>query len=154
MVETNNDTKKKLRKITFNALKATIKAVIVYAIYFVTWMFVAPISQIIPGFQQMVETFVIIYIAFIIVEELTSGTIFHYFFNVAKALFVIGYLIASLQGGIFNITVENMSLVIDLRTVLTIATLLGLLGLAKSVLQTINFMSEKAELAAIQPSQC
>jgi hypothetical protein len=140
-----NDNAKKARKILFNALKATIKAVIVYAIYFVIWMFAAPISQTIPGFQQIIETFVIVYIIFIIVEELTSGTICHYFFNVAKAVFVIGYLIASLQGGIFNITVENISLVIDLRMILTIATLLGLLGLAKSVLQTINYMSEKAE---------
>jgi hypothetical protein len=149
MVETNNDVKKKLRKISFKALKATIKAVLIYAVYFILWTFIAPISQIIPNFQLMVETFVTVYIALIIVEELTSGTIFHYFFNVAKALFVIGYLIASLQGGIFNITVENMSLVIDLRIILTIATLLGLLGLAKSVLQTINYMSEKAELPTI-----
>ena len=146
MAETNSNTKK-LRKISFKALKATIKGVIIYAIYFIVWIIVAPISQIIPGLQAMIETFVIIYIIFTIVEEMTSGTIYHYFFNVGKALFVIGYVIATLNGGIFGLTVQNINLIVDLRMVLMIATLLGLLGLAKSVLQTINYMSERAEFA-------
>jgi hypothetical protein len=145
MVETKNDAKKTLRKFSFKALKATIKGALIYAIYFIVWMFIAPISQIIPGLQQMIETFVIVYIIFIIVEELTSGMIYHYFFNVGKALFVIGYLIGTLNGGIFGITFQNINLIVDLRIVLTIAMLLGLLGLAKSVLQTINYMNEKAE---------
>jgi len=149
MVETNNNVKKTLRKYSFKALKATIKGVIIYAIYFILWTFIAPISQIIPNLQLMIETFVTIYIIFTIVEELTSGTIYHYFFNVGKALFVIGYLIGTLNGGIFGITFQNISLIVDLRIVLTIAMLLGLLGLAKSVLQTINYMSEKAEYTHI-----
>jgi hypothetical protein len=149
MVETKNDAKKTLRKFSFKALKATIKGALVYTIYFILWTFIAPISQIIPSLQMMIETFVIVYIIFIIVEELTSGTIYHYFFNVGKALFVIGYLIGTLNGGIFGITFQNISLIVDLRIVLTIAMLLGLLGLAKSVLQTINYMSEKAEYAPI-----
>ena len=149
MVETNNNVKKTLRKYSFKALKATIKGVIIYAIYFILWTFIAPISQIIPNLQLMIETFVTIYIIFTIVEELTSGTIYHYFFNVGKALFVIGYLIGTLNGGIFGITFQNISLIVDLRIVLTIAMLLGLLGLAKSVLQTINYMSEKAEYTPI-----
>ena len=145
MADTNTDFKKKARNFTFKALKATVKGILFYGIYFVLWMFLAPIAEIIPGFQQMVETFVIVYIIFIIIGELTSGTIFQYCFNVAKALFVIGYLIFSLNGGIFGLTLENVSLMIDLRLFLAIAMLLGLLGLAKSVLQAVNYMSEKAE---------
>jgi hypothetical protein len=149
MAEANNNIRKTIRKYSFKALKATIKGVIIYAIYFILWTFIAPISQIIPNLQLMIETFVTIYIIFTIVEELTSGTIYHYFLNVGKALFVIGYLIGTLNGGIFGITFQNISLIVDLRIVLTIAMLLGLLGLAKSVLQTINYMSEKAEYTPI-----
>jgi hypothetical protein len=149
MAEANNNIRKTIRKYSFKALKATIKGVIIYAIYFILWTFIAPISQIIPNLQLMIETFVTIYIIFTIVEELTSGTIYHYFLNVGKALFVIGYLIGTLNGGIFGITFQNISLIVDLRIVLTIAMLLSLLGLAKSVLQTINYMSEKAEYAPI-----
>ena len=149
MAETNNDFKKKVRNFTFKALKATVKGILFYALYFVLWMFLAPISEMIPGLQQMIETFVIVYILLMIVGELTSGTIFQYFFSVAKALFVIGYLIFSLNGGILSLTFQNVSLMVDLRLFLAIAMLLSLLGLAKSVLQAVNYMSEKAEYTHI-----
>ena len=149
MADTNNDFKKRVRNFTFKALKATVKGILFYAIYFVLWMFLAPISEIVPGLQQMIETFVMVYIFLIIVGELTSGTIFQYFFNVARALFVIGYLIFSLKGGIFGLTFQNVSLMVDLRLFLAIAMLLSLLGLAKPVFQAINYMSEKEEYTPI-----
>lgn len=149
MADTGNNFKKKIRNFTFKALKATVKGILFYAIYFVLWMFLAPISDMVPGFQQMIETFVMAYILLMIVGELASGTIFQYFFNVAKALFVIGYLIFSLNSGIFGLTFQNVSLMVDLRLFLAIAMLLSLLGLAKSVLQAINYMNEKAEYTRI-----
>ena len=149
MADANNDSKKTVRNFTFKALKATVKGTLFYGIYFVLWMSLAPISEMVPGLQQMVETFVMVYILLIIVGELTSRTIFQYFFNVAKALFVIGYLIFSLKSGIFGLTFQNVRLMIDLRLFLMIAMLLSLLGLAKSVLQAINYMNEKAEYTRI-----
>jgi len=149
MADNGNNFKKKIRNFTFKALKATVKGILFYAIYFVLWMFLAPISDMVPGFQQMIETFVMVYILLMIVGELVSGTIFQYFFNVAKSLFVIGYLIFSLNGGIFGLTFQNVSLMVDLRLFLAIAMLLSLLGLARSVLQAINYMNEKAEYTHI-----
>jgi len=150
MAENNNDSRRTIRNFTCKALKATAKAIILYVAYFLMWtMFLAPASELIPGLQQMIETFVMVYIILIIIGELTSGTIFQYFFSVAKALFVIGYLIFSLNGGILGLTFQNVSLMVDLRLFLAIATLLSLLGLAKSVLQAINYMSEKAEYTRI-----
>lgn len=109
----------------------------------------SPISELVPGFQQMVEVFVMVYIFLIIVADLTSGTIFQYFFNASKALFAICYLILSLNGGIFGVTFQNVNLTVDLRLFLIIAISLGLLGFAKSVLQAINYMNEKAEITRI-----
>lgn len=149
MADTGNNFKKKIRNFTFKALKATVKGILFYVIYFVLWMFLAPVSDMVPGLQQMIETFIMVYILLMIVGELASGTIFQYFFNVAKALFVIGYLIFSLNGGIFGLTFQNVSLMVDLRLFLAIAMLLSLLGLAKSVLQAINYMNEKAEYTRI-----
>jgi hypothetical protein len=149
MADANNDFKKRARNLTFKALKATVKGILFYSIYFLLWMLVAPISEIVPGFQQMVETFVTVYICLMIVGELTSGTIFQHFFNIAKALFVIGYLAFSLKGGIFGLTFQNVSLIVDLRLFLTVATVLSLLGLAKSVFQAINYVNEKAEYTSI-----
>jgi len=139
------DNKTKLRQITFKALKATVKGILFYSAYLLLWMFLAPLSQLIPGFQQIIETFVIVYIILMIVGDLTSGTIFKHFFDAAKALFIICYLILSLKGGIFSLSYENLSLIVDLRPLIAIVTLLSLLGFAKSILQAINFLNEKAE---------
>lgn len=147
--DAGSDSKRNIRKIVSKALKATVKGVIFYAVYIILSQFLAPVSEYIPGFQQMVETFVTVYIALIIVTELTSGTIFQHVLNTAKALFVIAYVMLSLKTGVFGLTIENVSLTIDARLFLIIAMLLGLLGLAKAVMQTINFVNEKAELTQI-----
>ena len=131
----------------FKALKATIKGVIVYVIYFVLWSFLEPVSTLIPSLRLMIETFVAVYIILMIIGELASGTIFQHFFNTAKSLFVICYMLFYLQGGIVGVTFENVNLLVDLRMFLTIAMILSLLGFAKSILQAINYMNERAELS-------
>lgn len=145
MAEAKRDFRKRLREITFKALKATIKGVIFYGIYFVLSIFLTPISEIFPSFQRAIENFAMTYILLIIAETLTSGTIFRYFFNTAKTLFVIFYLIFLLKGGVIGINFQGLSLVVDVRLFLVISMLLSLLGLAKSVLQAINFLDENAE---------
>jgi len=149
MANTNTGFKKNLRGIAFRALKATIKGILFYIIYFVLSQLLAPVSTLVPGLQQMIETFFIVYIVLMIVGDLTSGTIYQHFFNAAKALFVIGYMLFSLRGAVFGTSFENVSLMVDLRMFLVIAVLLSLLGLAKTVLQAINYMSEKAEITPI-----
>lgn len=129
------------------ALKATLEGVILYAVYFFLSQFFAPLSEFVPGFQQIVETFVTIYIVLIIIAELTSGSILQHFFNAAQALFIIAYLMVSFRTGIFSLTFQGLNCVVDIHLFLVIAMLLGLLGLAKSVLQTINYLNERAELA-------
>jgi hypothetical protein len=149
MVNMNGNSKTNLRKIMFNALKATLKGAIFYVLYFVLWMFLAPVAEIVPGFQQSFETFVAVYVALIVIGELTSNTIFQHFFNTAKELFVILYLILALKGGMISVALKDVNLMVDLRFFLVIAMLLSLLGLAKSVLQAINYMNQKVEYERI-----
>lgn len=143
MVYEKTNFKTKLRQITFKALKATVKGILFYAAYFMLCMFLAPISESVPSFHQTVETFVMIYIVLMILGEFTSGTIFKYLFDAAKALFIVSYLILSLEGGLFGTSFQNVRLVVDLRPFLTIVMVLSLLGFAKSIIQAINFMTEK-----------
>ena len=148
MVDEQKDFKKTLREITFKVFKATIKGVLFYAVYYFLTQFLAPISEIVPGFQLMIEAFVMVYITLMILGELTSGTIFHYFFDTAKSLFVVLYLLLTLNEGLLSVNFKNLNLIVDLRLFMTIAMLFSLLGLAKSMLQAINFLSGKAESAA------
>jgi hypothetical protein len=145
MASDKKEARSNVRSIVIKALKATVKGLLVYAIYFILWTFIAPVAEIIPGFQGMIETFVAVYIVLMIIGELTGGTIYQHFFNGAKALFVMFYLLLTLNGGIINMSFQNFALFIDLRLFLTITMILSLLGLARSVLQAINFVNEKAE---------
>lgn len=133
-------------------MKAAVKSIIVYAIYFSLTTFLAPAYQIIPGLEQTIETFVILYISLMIMAELTAGTIVQHLFNVGRTLFIILYMIFALSGGTFSTTFEGVELTIDLSLFLMAAILLGLLGLAKSILQAVDFMHEKTETISFESS--
>jgi len=87
-----------------------------------------------------------VYIVLIMIAELTAGSIFHYFFDAAKSLFIIAYLAVALGTGMFTLTVQGMNFVVDIHLFVLLAMLLALLGLAKSVIETIDYVNEKAEL--------
>jgi hypothetical protein len=149
MAENASDSKASVRKLTFKALKATIKGLLFYAVYFVLWTFIAPFASMVPGLQQSIEIFVVVYIVLIIIGEFMAGTIYQYFFGAGKALFVIFYMILSLRNGVMSLAFENLSLLIDLRFFIGIAMVLSLLGFAGSVLQAINFVSNRSEATPV-----
>lgn len=133
-------------RFVFNALKALVRSLVLYMLYLFVLGFLIQFESYVPGLRQTIENFVIIYISLGIFRDFVSGTVFQYFFDVAKALFVIGYLTLALNGGIVNLTYMNVALTVDLRLFLMAAILLSLLGLARAILQAINYANKKAEL--------
>lgn len=146
MVEEDERAKSPARSLIFKAVKALAKSFIIYLLYLFVWSFFAQFESYVPGLRQIAENFVIVYILLGVFGDLVSGTVFQHFFNVARAFFVIGYLTLALQGGILNLEYRGVTLTVDLRLLLMAAILLSLLGLAKSMLQAIKYMGEKAEL--------
>lgn len=142
--------RKKMRKTVFTIAKTVIKTAIVCMLYVILSQVLAPLSPLIPGLQQMLQTFIIVYVALMIVSNLTSGTVFQHIFGAARCGFVMAYLIVSLNSGIFDYTFGSVSLMVDLRMFLVIVMMLEILGLAKSVILAIDFVSQKAELIRIQ----
>lgn len=143
----DSDAKHKIRKYIFRALKITLKVIMVSVIYVFLVRFLAPASILIPGLQEIITTFTLVYVVLMVVSDVTAGTILQSFFNGVKALFVIAYLIVSLNSGILNITLGSVNWIIDIRVFLIVIMLLGLLGLARSIMQAISFASERIELA-------
>jgi hypothetical protein len=143
------NSKQKIRKNIFRLLKTTIKVIIVIVIYVLLSQLLEPASAFIPGLQEMVATFLMVYAALMVVSDLFSGTILQHFFSGAKSLFVIGYLVFSLNSGLLDYTFGNVNLIIDVRVLLEVAMFLELLGFAKSMMQAVNFVSEKVELTAV-----
>jgi hypothetical protein len=150
MVEAKKNSQSKVKDVAFRVVKATVKAVLVYLFYFFLASLFAPIFELVPGFMGTIETFVVVFIVLTVLGDLTERTIFQCFFSTARSLFVIAYLILSLGDGMINVGFEDFSLTVNLTMFYTIAVLLSLLGLARSMLQTINFMNERAE-SSIQP---
>jgi hypothetical protein len=141
--------KQKMRKFSFRIAKTAIKVVVIVVIYMLCSQILGQASVFIPGLQGIITTFMIVYVALMVVSDLTSGSIIQHFFNGARSLFVIAYFIFSLNSGILDYTLGNMNLMIDVRLFLVLVMLFGLLGLAKSIIQAISFVSEKIELPII-----
>jgi hypothetical protein len=145
MVEQQKKSKNLVKDVSFRVAKASVKAILVYLIYFLLVPMLAPLFELIPGFMESLEVFVIVYIVLMILGDLTAKTVFQYFFSTARALFFMAYLLLSMGDGVFNTSYENFSLTVNLTLFYTVAVLLSLLGFARTILQAINFMHEKAE---------
>ena len=145
MADGKKPSSNRVKDLAFRVAKATVKAVLVYLLYFLVAPLILPMLTLVPGLVESIEFFVIVFVVLMVLSDLTERTIYHCFFNTARALFVIAYLAFSVRDGLFTTNVENISLTVNLTLFYTIAALLSLLELAKTVMQAINFMSERAE---------
>jgi len=138
-------------------VKAVVKGLLWFVFLYVVPMFiisrfleVAP--EIFSRYEQLLPVFIAIIIFFVVAGELTSGTIFQHAFNIGKALILMIFIVVALEGGIVALDFQEFHLVADLKIYLIMLLTIDLLGLAKSVLQAINFLSEKAESQLPTPS--
>lgn len=131
-------------------VKAVIKGILWFIFLYVVPMFIiSSLSEFAPEifsrYGQLLPMFVAITLFFVVASELTSGTIFQHAFNIGKALILMAFIVVALEGGIVALDFQGFHLVADLRIYLAMLLTIDLLGLAKNVLQAINFLSEKAE---------
>jgi hypothetical protein len=145
MVEQNKNTKNTVKEITYRVLKASLKVLLIYVIYVLVTPMLAPLAEMVPDFMSSIELFVIIFVVLMVLSDLTQNTIFQYFFNTARQLYIIGYLLLSMGDGVMSLSYEGLSLTVNLTIFYGIAVLLSLLGLARSILQAIEYMGNKAE---------
>jgi hypothetical protein len=137
-----------VRDLAFRVAKAALEAALIYVAYILLAGLLAPIFDLVPGLAASIEAFVIVYIVLMILGDLTKGTIFQHFFNTARSLFVIAYLLVSMGDSVINATYENFSLSINLTMFYAFAVVLSVLGFARSILQAINFLNERAEVTS------
>ena len=141
--------------------KATVKGLLYLFLFYIIPVFLlsqvagfAP--QLSEDFQQRVTVFAAITVFFAVAAELTSGTIYQHGLNIGRALILIIYFVIALDGGIMKMDLDiiegqRINIMADLRTYLMILISIDLLALAKSVLQMVNFLSERTEKQLPQP---
>ena len=145
MVEQNKNSKTTIKEIAYRVLKASLKAILIYVIYVLVTPMLAPLAELVPDLMSSIESFALIFVALMFLSDLTQDTIFQYFFNTARQIYIIGYLLLSMGNGVMSLSYDNLSLTVNLTIFYGIAVLLSLLGLARSILQAIDYMGKKAE---------
>ena len=135
----------RIKDFTYRVVIAVLKAALIYLVYYTVAPHILPLAAMVPGVAETIETFIAVYIVLMIIGDLTAGTIYNCFLNAGRVLFVISYLIFSIGDGVISTSYETFSLTIDLTILYVIAAMLGMLGFARTALQAINFMSERAE---------
>ena len=154
MVEQDKNNKKTIKEITYRVLKASLKTILIYVIYVLVTPMLAPLTEMVPDLMSTVEFFAVIFVVLMFLSDLTKDTIFQYFFNTARQIYIIGYLLLSMGDGVMSLSYDNFSLTVNLTIFYGIAVLLSLLGLARSILQAIDYMGKKVEKEIIfQPIQ-
>jgi hypothetical protein len=125
------------------------KALVVIVVFLVVSQFLEPLQQVYPRVIGLVETYAVVYAAFIAAGELTKGTIYHYGLNMGKAFFFIGYSIYALNNGIITETIQAVTFSVNLQIFLIMIICIGTLDFSKSFLQMINHLADKAETEEI-----
>jgi len=148
MVEKGN-AKLFVRKILPKVFKAALLAVITYLpVYFLSAL-ISPIQPFFPWYEPLTNIFAAVFIFLLVVGVFSSGTVFQYVFGVARTLVLMVFFICVLNGGIITLTVPvegaSTNIMLDVRVVLAMLVLVCLLGIAKNVVQAIDFVSGKAE---------
>ena len=132
------------KKIFLRLGKAAFKSAVVYILFSIFSTIVAPFEGF-ADIQPLSIAFLAIYIFFIFAIELTRGSIFQHIFNIVNSLLIVAYIIQVLNMGVINVSLNEFSLMIDLRFFLSIFAIGGFLGFAKSMLQLLNWMNEREE---------
>ena len=133
------------RNLAWRILKAGIKAALIYIVYFIFMLLIQPFFELIRQYSLLIDMFFMVIIAFTFLIELFSGTIIKYMIEFSRSMFIIFYFVASLNSGIIDVSMENVSIIVNLRFFLLMLVLINVIGMAKTVLSAVNFLHEKSE---------
>ena len=107
------------------------------------------IAPIIPEGGMIITSLATVFIAFEIGIRLLTGTIFRYVLDGARAVTSVALLAYTTNFGVLRLTIpmEEIALrvTIDFKTILAAFLLLGVVSLAKSIIEAIDFASKKVE---------
>ena len=134
-----------LKKVASRVLRAALAGFITFLLVYFLSTLLYPPEALPPGYEPLFDVFVAIVVFFAVVIELSSGTILKYAFSAARALILIMYFVYALHGGIITTEMEMAHIMVDLRGFLAMLIFVNLLGLAKSILEAVDFLSEKEE---------
>ncbi len=140
-------------KLVPRIIKAALLVIITYLPFYFLSTLIEPYQSFFPWYGPTTEIFAAVFIVFLAIGVLTSGTIFQYVFGVARAMVTIVYFNYVLNGGIINLALPigevPVKIMVDLTVILAMLVLVCLLGIGKNVVQAIDFVSAKSETSEL-----
>ncbi len=146
--------RKLLRSIAPRALKAAFWGFITFLMYYIPYRLLLLPALMFPAvfpftINTLFNEFLAIAVFFAVAIQLFHGTILQHVLSVAKALTLITYFIYAFKGGIITLTPSvgeaTFKIIADIRVFLAMLILIYLLGLAKSIIQAINFLASEKD---------
>lgn len=140
-----------LENILPKILKATVKGLLWFFLFYAlpTLLLSELPEEVLPGYTQLISTFAIVVVFFIVVSELLAGTIFQHALNMGKALVFMAFFVYALNGGFmaFDLPMElgKVHIEADLRVYLAMLLIINFLALAKSLLQAVDYLAKRTE---------
>lgn len=107
------------------------------------------LNQFFPQADVIIEIYVGVYVVFMFLNDLTNGTIYQHILGMSKAFIFIGYTVYVLNNSIMTQTMRSITFSVNLQVFLFMIVLIGTLNFAKSFLQIINYVADKAETETI-----
>lgn len=107
------------------------------------------LNQFYPRAYWLIATYVMVYAAFILLREITKGTLYEHVLGMGRAFFFMGYTVYALNSGIITQTMQSVTFTVNLEVFLMMIILIGTLDFAGSLLQIINYLAAKTETEEI-----
>ncbi|MDH5449306.1 MAG: hypothetical protein OEX77_00195 [Candidatus Bathyarchaeota archaeon] len=134
-----------VKKLLPRILKAAFKSIIAFVLIYLIPSLLLQDDFLPAEYKLSMNIFAVIIILFIVIVELTSGTIFQYIFSFLRVIVLIVFFICTLGRGSITVTIEMLYIAVDLSIILAMLIFVELLGLAKTVLGAVHFLSQKNE---------
>jgi hypothetical protein len=138
-----------LRTLFSRTPKAVAKSLLVIILFLAFSQMLTSLNQFFPRADVLIEIYVGVYVVFMFLSDLTKDTIYQHVLGMSKAFIFIGYTVYVLNNSIITQTIRSITFSVNLQVFLLMIILIGTLDFAKSLLQIINYIANKAETEEI-----
>ena len=129
-------------------VKAVFKSLIVIGAYFFVMFFLQTMFDLVPSLLSSFQVIVVLFVVFVVVGEFASKTIFQPVISGVRASLVFVYMIYGSSSEVVSLTVDNVSLTMDLGVFFYAGAILSLMSIVVSALELLFFLNKRTESQA------
>jgi hypothetical protein len=110
--------------------------------------FLGTMFDLVPTLMSSFQAIVVLFVIFVVVGEFASKTIFQPVISGVRASLVFVYMLFGSNSGVVSLTVDNVSLSMDLGVFFYVGAVFSLMSMVVSVLELLFFLNKRTESRA------